>query len=240
MWPLVLVVLIRLRRTLRTAFVLACALIVVVAAIWTVTFALFGVRVYVLPTTWADALLAGAALALAAQVWPEGWHRVGRVVAGRPVQALCWAVALGSVAIPDLKGSTYAYTVGLPLLAVALVGILWGVLVAPLPVVSVVLSQPGVLALGAVSYSVYLYNYPVFDYLHRHAVPTPVVLVVGSALSVAVAVASRRWVELPGMRLGPAGRTRMGSWLTNTRSSDASTPSSSPSTGSAPSSRPVS
>lgn len=252
-WPVVLIVLIRFRRSVRAAFATACALVVVVAVVRSVSYARVGSRVYVLPTTWADALLAGAALALAAEAWPDGWRRVGRVVGRWPVQALCWAAALGSVAVPDLKDGSHTYTLGLPLLAAAIVGILWGVLVRPLPVVALVLSRPEVLALGAISYSLYLYNYLVFQYLIRHHVPTPVTVVVGSALSVVLAVASRRWVELPGMRLGrgrvrgaaspvpvPRGGGRMGPWLTNTTSSGAFTTSSSPSTDSAPSSRPVS
>ena len=122
---------------------------------------------------------------------------------GRPVPrgvAPLAPVALGAIAIacvlfPDGHGP--AYEGALPLVAAMSAALIVG-LQAPGPIRTLLSARPFV-ALGKISYGVYLYHWPIFVLIDRKAwdVPVGVSLAVKCALTLVISVASYHLIEKP-------------------------------------------
>ena len=148
---------------------------------------------YALPTSWAMCFVVGAAARLLPLPVPPRWLAVGA------------AAALGVLSVLPLRGSVFTYLGGGPAIAA-----LTAVLVLALRDRVTVTGRAGraLVWLGVLSYSAYLWNYPLTLWLR----PSLGVAAGGLAavLTVGLAWASHRYVERPALRrLGTPPRERV-------------------------------
>ncbi len=156
----------------------------------------------------ASEIVAGALLA----VWwsarstttdtPHGARRFGWL-------GVACLVVLGVACVTFPAGSGLAYRGALPLVGILSAGLILG-LQAPGPLRRVLSARP-LVAVGLVSYGLYLYHWPVFVLVDRQrwALPFWVLLAIKVAITAAVTVASYVLIERPIRRAGrlPARRT---------------------------------
>jgi len=190
-WPLVLTAALR-RGTVRRTLVASAALVMLVcgASLWLV--APRWERVYTLPTSWAVAIVVGAAAYFGrhqvARRLPARGSRGAKVATGAALTVL-----LAVSVVPHLKTLLVAYLLAGPAIAVAtavLVHYAAGWVTLPSPRL-----RP-LLWLGTISYAAYLWNYAIAIWLHP--AHNPVLLAVASPpLTVAAATASWFLVERP-------------------------------------------
>ncbi len=162
--------------------------------------------------------VSGVAAPVIAQVWGPNaayWStpaRICEILAGALVA--CWlhgrpaprgvaslapvalgAMALACVLFPDGHGP--AYEGALPLVAAVSAALIVGLQV-PGPIRAVLSTRP-LVALGKISYGVYLYHWPIFVLIDRKAwdVPVGVSLLVKTVLTLAVSIASYYLIEKP-------------------------------------------
>ncbi len=195
-WPLVMIGLARLRRGLTT---LALAGLTVVAAAWSLVWfdrTMDASRVYMGTDTRAYALLAGALIASVSEWKPRLLHGTVRIA---PIAAAMLVVGFGR--LDGTRLVTYH-------------GALVGCTVAAAVLVAGVMSGPsrlgGLLSLaplrwlGARSYGIYLWHWPVFAGLGVAAQPDAALwrIALGVAASLAIAEVSYRLIEMPIRRRG--------------------------------------
>lgn len=188
-WPLILTFAFR-RKSMGRAFGISTVLLAtaVVASILLTAPNIH--RIYTLPTSWAIAMIIGAA----AKVWE---HQVrGTMPTWFTPRAGGSAAALILVAlsfIPDPKNSPFGYLLLGPVVAVVTVALMmawssWRDL--PSPVL-----RP-LLALGTISYAAYLWNYPIVLWLGDRPL-SPIAAIGSIVLTIVAATASWWLVERP-------------------------------------------
>jgi peptidoglycan/LPS O-acetylase OafA/YrhL len=199
-WPLVLLIVLgRWVRPTRLAAGLAAAIVV----LWLVRPLLVaGLRpgqVYSLTTTWADALLSGALLAVVHRynLVPR-WRR--RVASGRVATAATVVLAV-AVFVPDLKGRPLTYVIALPAFCVAIAAVLARAVDHPETWSVTQLTARPLVVCGTLSYALYLYNYLVWTVLAQHHLGAATIAVVGVPVTFGLAWLSRLLVERPALRL---------------------------------------
>jgi len=154
------------------------------------------VRLYYRPDTRVDSLLIGC---LAGQLFVSGFLDRRRIRSW-----MVWACLVGFavLAMTTRWDHIATFVIGFPLIGVAASVMIVGSVVAPPPAVRRVLSTSPFLALGRLSYSLYLWHLPVLlfmaDTLH---LGRALVAGVGIPLSLAVAAASYLLVEQPFLAL---------------------------------------
>ncbi len=195
-WPLLLVVLMGMRRRLSTALVImtsAVAVVVVVRALL-LQHTAPGI-LYFRTDMRADSLLVGA---IAAQLWVRCRFRTGALVPA------AW-IALGFVAFCALRlpvDNRFLYYGGNTLIAIAVAVMLLAVLETQWSAKRV-LQNRALRAIGKVSYGIYLWHYFVFYVLSRHTRswnPGGRVIV-GVALTTVAVLFSWYVVERPSLKL---------------------------------------
>jgi peptidoglycan/LPS O-acetylase OafA/YrhL len=200
-WPVVLFAGLRLGLD-RRRWVLVIAGLALAAAVWQRWLVDHGhpyLEVYVRTDGHADALLVGCGLA----VLP--WERIAGGLSPR-VAALAGAAAAAFVVAGGLVlqyTSPVLYSGGF--LLVALAGaVLVLVALRPGHPLQAVLAWVPVVAVGRLSYSLYLWHWPVFAAVSDHTGDWPAGgrLVLGWVLMAVLSIASFRLVERPGNRLG--------------------------------------
>ena len=203
LWPALLLACVRgggggARRVLALALALALAVWG-----WRVALTLAGAsadRLYNGLDTRVDTLMWGCALAAAVQ-----WRR-GAPLPAPLARGLAW-VALGALALLALAACTLDWQArGLYLGGSVMVAALSALLVFdlacnPASRLRRALSWPPLVALGRVSYGVYLWHFVIYVFLYRQGVPRLEVQLLGSALTALAVWASWRWVEQPALRL---------------------------------------
>jgi peptidoglycan/LPS O-acetylase OafA/YrhL len=157
-WPLLLVIALRwksVNKLLVAAFVLLTALCFISAII----FAKDPATVYILPTTWASAIVLGAA----AYVHREAIsHFVTKTALRRWVgSALALAGFLGITLLPGAKNALWVYLVGGPLVAVLTIVLIS--IVGRWRALPIAVLEP-LRRLGMISYAVYIWNALVLDW----------------------------------------------------------------------------
>jgi peptidoglycan/LPS O-acetylase OafA/YrhL len=151
-------------------------------------------RVYYGPDTRADALLIGCALALVAS---------RRTLPRLPVLALVGGLfLLGQVRLDSHLGS-FGYEGGYVLTALAAAAVLAGVIGAPGAAPDRVLGWGPLVAVGRISYGLYLWHWPIFLVLNggRLDLPWLPLQIVRFVVTFAVATASFFLLESPALRL---------------------------------------
>jgi peptidoglycan/LPS O-acetylase OafA/YrhL len=201
LWPALLMALLARGTSPRA---LVTGILAAIAVLWVarpITWELLGIRIYEYTHTWADSLLAGVLLAVLVH---HGWTARSRLFAALQTtraQVAAWAV-LGVAALLELKTSALTYAVGLPILACAMVTVVWGGASTPESRTSRLLSHRLIVWVGVLSYSLYLYNLLVRYALEAVVGDRPVLLLVlGVPVTFACAAASRVFVEEPALRL---------------------------------------
>ncbi|HEU5150489.1 MAG TPA: acyltransferase family protein [Iamia sp.] len=210
-FPVVLAVGLRSARRIRPVLA-ALVVLAAASALWMAHLAAGPVelsRAYYGTDARAHSLLVGAVLAVAAAQWPL--HRARRLVA-----LLGWAGAVVVVAAFALvhESDRWMYRGGFLGLALASAAVVAAVALpgasGPLPRV---LGWRPLVAVGKVSYGLYLWHWPVDVVLTPDrtgldgdaAWQEPALLALRTAVAVAATVASYRWVEQPVRRHGVAG-----------------------------------
>jgi peptidoglycan/LPS O-acetylase OafA/YrhL len=197
-WPLVVGLAIRLRRPL--AAVGAVAGVGAVAS--AVAMARFHrpladpTRVYLGTDTRATSLLVGAvlAVALAGRARPPLAVRAGAAAAG-----VAGAAVLAWMVVAVAGDRPWLYEGGFVLAAVGAAAVVGSVVLAPKAVAGRLLAAGPLVALGRISYGVYLWHWPLFLALNgeRTGLTGWPLLLVRSAVTVAVAAVSARVLERP-------------------------------------------
>ena len=210
LWPLLVLLLARLRmpRGARLALFLALAVAsaAAMALLWTPG---SSSRVYYGTDTHAFGLALGGALAVLSQRWPARaleWPRAARAALGAAGVVALGGILAGGVLLPD--GSPAAFLGGLPAVAVLSAVVIAALLVPGSPL-GRALSTPPLGWIGRRSYGIYLWHWPVYVLL-AGALPGWLGTTGGEgalgglalALSVGAAAISYRWIEQPVRRDG--------------------------------------
>lgn len=189
LWPVVLIVAMR-RHVSRRA--LTIGLGVVVIAIWTDRLALVLAgasqhRLYFGPDTSLDPIVIGCLLAL---LHDGGYVERGfnGTFARTRITPVCLAIAVGMILVIPNTDPRWIYEWALPVFGVAVAIILGSVVTDPHSPIAAFLTRPRLVALGRISYGVYLWH-PIFLY----AAPMPGILAMPCAI--AAAALSNRYVE---------------------------------------------
>ncbi|WP_396599833.1 acyltransferase family protein [Frigoribacterium sp. R86507] len=185
-WPLIVFVGVRYRKLRLLVAVTAVVLVVLLVA--TVAWHRDDIgTIYNYPTTWTISMVVGAAAKL-------GEPRLDALIGGRRAApaALVGAIALVAMSlVPDAKDHLVTYLLGGAAIGVSTVLVVWklkGWVVVPRGLGPLV-------ALGTISYAVYLWNYPISWWLRDGGAPeVPFTTVV---LSIAAGVVSWVVVERP-------------------------------------------
>jgi peptidoglycan/LPS O-acetylase OafA/YrhL len=212
LWPLLLVWVLRRRVRARR---LSAALTAVIGVLWLlrpVMWMLFAGATYTLTTTWADALSAGVLVAVVRR--HDLYPGLRAVVLSRPAQAACWVVVVVAAVLPEVKSWGFGYAAVLPALCTAVAALVWASADRPVPV----LTWPALRWLGALSYSLYLWNYLVREAVLGMVGARPVVaLMVGLPVTFVLAAGSFYLVERPVMRRGRRFRMATGGAMSTSR-----------------------
>ena len=199
LWPLALIAILR-----RRGNVMLWALSGALASLAALLFSLLtttGQLAYYYPVTRAYELLLGCALA----TWlAQREHRPDG--AGAKLAAAAGVGGLVALlAVVDDLGTARAMPV-----AIAIAGVLSCLLVGGLatgdggPIDRVLCLRP-IVALGRISYGVYLWHFPVLTVIHHYLhVPRPLEIGLDLVITIALAAASNRWVERPFIRMKDA------------------------------------
>jgi peptidoglycan/LPS O-acetylase OafA/YrhL len=199
LWPLVLLGVLALGRT-RVQLLRLTVALAVASALWRASLWQSGeswLRIYLRPDARADSLLAGAALALLP------WQRLAAVPERRRTLAGVAALA-GLLAAAQLlmASSALLYLGGYTLIALLAVTLVSAVLPGTGPLARY-LGSPGPVAVGRLSYSLYLWHFPLFIVVGEHTAgwPGAVRVVFAWVLTFGVATASHLLVERPALTL---------------------------------------
>jgi peptidoglycan/LPS O-acetylase OafA/YrhL len=205
-WPLVLLAVHRLARRSRTPGVAASRALLTItilgsllsAAAMAILVRSDGIdRVYFGTDTRASGILVGSALAVVL----VRWRRVPRPLPSRPA-LLAGAAGLAAVlvALVAVHGSsTWFYTGGFLGFDLAVAAVIFSVSVLPASVVGRALGWRPLVALGLISYGVYLWHFPLFLWLTQAStgIAGAGLLVLRVAATLVVATVSYFAVELP-------------------------------------------
>lgn len=201
LWPLVLVALMFRKASGRGIVIGLGSAILLFWLVRPTTWMLLGNSIYNLPTTWADALILGAMMAVAKRhgIVPTFMRHIPTL---RILQGMAWVVVVGAIFLPELKSSFAGYAFLLPLLAVSMGVIVWSAAEAPDMRTSKLWAWKPIVWLGGISYSLYLWNYLVREWTMAAISPNPwIALVVGVPASFLLAWVSLRFVETPTLKL---------------------------------------
>ncbi len=205
-WPLIVLAMLKIFRTLRALLVFCVVGAVASACEMAVLYSPANRnRVYYGTDTRAQSLLIGAALAVVLALWAERSRRVGRVATSPPGHRALLAVGvLGLVGSAVLWTTVtfnmaFAFRGGFLLAAVATCCVLMSVVRAPGTPIARFFSLPPLRYLGRVSYGMYLWHFPLFQYVdHARTDLSPYPLfALRTALTIAIASVSFYLVELP-------------------------------------------
>lgn len=206
--PLLVLVLFAAFRTSRTARLVVVAALAVASAAWTAHLAGSGVdfaRLYYGTDTRAQALLVGAAVAVLLGRDHRG--RLGRRPSRDVTQLIGlvgFAISLSAFFVVGPRSEWLFTSGGMLLFAVgaAMMGL---AATDPRPLtINRIASWPPAVLLGQMTYGLYLYHWPIHLWLGPLLDPLPLVVsVLGQlAVTIAVAWASFRWLEVPVLRDG--------------------------------------
>jgi peptidoglycan/LPS O-acetylase OafA/YrhL len=159
-------------------------------------------RLYYMLDTRADALLVGCALGVlhgagALPAVPPGAARRA-LAAGALLVGAAWFALLLTASFRDTANHLWRFT----FMAGTTALVVFCAVTAPDSLPSRVLGSRSLAGIGRISYGLYLWHYPIFFALaHDVGLSLGATLTLGTPLSLAAAVLSYYWVELPALRL---------------------------------------
>jgi peptidoglycan/LPS O-acetylase OafA/YrhL len=163
--------------------------------------------IYYNTATRAQALLVGAALALAFSWWLPAARRLGTKLWGAlGVLGIAGVVVLSATMT---IGGTFTYQGGLTLAAVCAAALVGGVTLAGSSLAARCLSLGPIRYIGRISYGLYLWHWPIFVGLDgaRTGLNGPVLFMIRLAATFTLAIASFHLIEMP-IRRGALRRSR--------------------------------
>ncbi|MEJ3404879.1 acyltransferase [Rathayibacter sp. YIM 133350] len=165
LWPLLLTLGLRMRR-IGLVLIGAVVLVNVAIAASLVVMSPSVTDLYTLPTSWAVAMIIGAAVKLYEPTVDRMLH--GRALTVAAVASGLFVVAMAF--LPDTKSDALTYFLMCPAVAVASM-----VLILRVKAWQALPSQilAPLLGLGVISYAAYLWNYPMVKWLHALELPQP-------------------------------------------------------------------
>lgn len=199
LWPVVLVVALRVFRNRRSVMGLAAGLALLSCAwrLWLVTHGAESPRTFNGLDTRADGLMVGCCLGIAfASGFVEGTMRQ-RVSAATKFLTPCALVGLGLLAALSRWDARWMHLGGFTVGALCAGWIITHLLVSRDTVLHVFLSNRALMWVGSVSYGLYLWHYAVFRTMSRFGASNLTVLLAGSALTLAITAASYYLLEKP-------------------------------------------
>jgi peptidoglycan/LPS O-acetylase OafA/YrhL len=213
-WPLVVLGILRLTRSLRTLLVVCCAAAVGSAVEMYLLYRRNTSvnRMYLGTDTRAQCLFIGAALAVALVVMSQRARVTGRLADGelwkpahRRGRLICacggLAGAAGSVVLWVRVNSTtpFPYAGGFFLIGLATAGVILAIVGAPRSPVPWFLSLPPIRYIGRISYGLYIWHWPLFLWLDaaRTRLAGNELFGVRAVVTLGVAMASYHLVEVP-------------------------------------------
>lgn len=200
LWPIVVVLLLggsRARRMRVLGWMLAAS---VLLRLLTVAVGMRqGWFFYALPTCWFECLLAGALLAVRGV--GSDRSRPARPKGRQAVTALCWGVIVTAALHPGTFLSPVTYVLGIPALTAAALGLVACACAFDGGTTKRALSTPSLRWLGEHSYGLYLFNSTAILVVGQSAGHGLMSRAVGAGVAVVLAVVSRRYVEVPALRL---------------------------------------
>jgi peptidoglycan/LPS O-acetylase OafA/YrhL len=195
-WPIVLVLVLSRRRK-PPASALAVLIAVVVVARWICWDTTHGDWIYYATTSHCDGLLLGSLLAIGLDRRPAG------AAVPRGSEAAAWLGLAGLAAFMAGSqiggGATYEY--GLFAVAVCAALVVQHLAVAESGLLVRILSVRPLVAVGTVSYGLYLFHFPVFQAVQHQGYPHLIQHSLEISISVALTVFSWFVVEKPALRL---------------------------------------
>jgi peptidoglycan/LPS O-acetylase OafA/YrhL len=191
-WPLVLIVSVRAGRSSTKLSVVFFAAFATLTVLRVAGFAGPGALFIGRP----EALLLGAALALARRDHPGRW--TGERGAG--VAVIVGTVVLLGLAVVD--GADDLHGLGYTAAALAAAGTIWGVVMLDESGAARAFAWPPAVVLGRVSYGFYLWHLPVLRWTDDHVHTTAILRVpFGLAMALGATVVSYQFIERPALRL---------------------------------------
>jgi peptidoglycan/LPS O-acetylase OafA/YrhL len=153
--------------------------------------------IYYNTATRAQALLIGAALALAVS-W---WNPAARQLGAKLWDALAWVGGAGVVALSATMtiGGAFTYEGGLTLAALCAAALVGGVTLAESSLAAQCLSLRPIRYVGRISYGLYLWHWPIFVGLDgaRTGLGGPALFMIRLVATFTVAIASFHLIEMP-------------------------------------------
>jgi peptidoglycan/LPS O-acetylase OafA/YrhL len=217
-WPLVVLGVMHVTRSLRALFALCCAA-AIASAIWMHHVYDGGLntnRAYLGTDTRSQCLFIGCALAVGLVLVTQRRHEAGRLAKGelwRPESStglmLCGVMgvlgAVGAIALWVLttSTSTFPYSGGFFLIGLSVASVILAAIAAPHSIVPRLLSLSPVRYVGRISYGLYIWHWPIFIWLDaaRTGLYGYELFAVRVAVTFAVSVVSFHLVERP-IRMG--------------------------------------
>jgi peptidoglycan/LPS O-acetylase OafA/YrhL len=217
-WPLLVLLVLRLTRSMRALFAL-CVAAASASAIWMYVLYDGGVntnRVYLGTDTRSQCLFIGCALAVGLVLVTQHRHDEGTLAAGelwRPAhragQWLCGALGIvgvvgaGLIWVRTGTTSSFPYSGGFFLIGLATAGVILSIVGAPRSIVPRLLSLTPVRYVGRISYGLYIWHWPLFIWIDhaRTGLTGYPLFAVRVVVTFAVAVLSFHLVERP-IRMG--------------------------------------
>jgi peptidoglycan/LPS O-acetylase OafA/YrhL len=217
-WPLVVLGLLRLTRSLNALFALCCAA-AIGSAVWMHTVYDGGLntnRAYLGTDTRSQCLFIGCALAVGLVLLAQRSHEQGRLAKGelwRPAgqvgQVLCGlagivgAAAAVTIWVLTTSLSSFPYDGGFFLIGLSVGGVILAAVAVPRSIVPRVLSVAPVRYVGRISYGLYIWHWPIFLWLDhaRTGLEGYELFAVRVLVTFAVSVVSFHLVERP-IRMG--------------------------------------
>lgn len=154
---------------------------------------------YALPTLWFECLLGGALLAVGG--FEVGQCRPSGAMLRRAMMALCWGIMFLAAVHPGTFLSPITYVLGIPVLTASSMGLLTCASATGGGVTTRVLGAHALRWLGEHSYGLYLFNSTailVTSHWLGHGLASRAL---GAGAAVGLAVLSRRFVEVPALKL---------------------------------------
>ena len=228
LWPLLVLVILRWTRSLRSLLIITIALGLASALAMGVLFhpGLGATRDYYGTDTRVQALLVGAALAIVlARPLPtrSGADPSGSLLRDRRLSStqarvmrglgIVGIVVIGTMAVIVDAGSSWPYRGGFLLVAIATAALICSVCLVPDGPIARLLSLRPIRYIGAISYGLYLWHWPIFVVLsaQRTGLTGLALFALRVSTSMAAAVLSYHLLEMP-IRRGTWLRSRRG-WL---------------------------